>query len=245
MELETVYSSNIPIDCHILKGRLEKEGIECQIYDENIVWVHPFKAVAIGGVKLKVPSGQSSQAKEILGLLKQEKLHDHMGEYEIHKVLEEEVSKENKIIELKAFFRENPKFLDNPGPHKPKWINQHTYQNLVEHERVFQKQKNTTLNFNVKQFLYELFDFDRSVFSYLRTKPVEYYLEKELVEQYQFQKQNELSLSCPKCNSVNVAYGHAIDHKLDIIYLLLSILISPAPLVRKKYHCFNCRASFK
>jgi len=58
VKLETIFSSNIPVDCYILKGRLETDGFDCFVFDENIVWVHPFKAVAIGGVKLKVPSDQ-------------------------------------------------------------------------------------------------------------------------------------------------------------------------------------------
>lgn len=57
-KLLTIFSSNIPVDCHILKGRLSTDGIDCFIFDEQIVWVDPFKAVAIGGVKLKVPSNQ-------------------------------------------------------------------------------------------------------------------------------------------------------------------------------------------
>ena len=65
-KLITVYSSNIPIDCHILKGRLESEGIPCFIYDEQMICVHPFVAVAIGGVKLKVPFDKYFQSQKII-----------------------------------------------------------------------------------------------------------------------------------------------------------------------------------
>ena len=74
IKLETVFSSNIPIDCHILKGRLESEGINCFLFDENIVWVHPFKAVAIGGVKLKVTSDRYDFANKILTQVKKQHL---------------------------------------------------------------------------------------------------------------------------------------------------------------------------
>lgn len=61
MEFKTIFTSNIPIDCHILKGRLQSDGLDPFIFDENIIWLDPFKAVAIGGVKLKVPANQVSQ----------------------------------------------------------------------------------------------------------------------------------------------------------------------------------------
>lgn len=65
-DLVTIYSSNIPVDCHILKGRLEAEGITCFVFDENIVGIHPFRAVAVGGVKLKVPADQAVFAFEVM-----------------------------------------------------------------------------------------------------------------------------------------------------------------------------------
>ncbi len=45
MELITVFTSNITIDCYIVKNRLESEGLECFIYDENFIGVNPFRAV--------------------------------------------------------------------------------------------------------------------------------------------------------------------------------------------------------
>lgn len=65
-ELETIFSSNSPIECYIQQSKLENEGVECFIFDENIVSVHPFLANAIGGVKLKVRSEQKLLAEEIL-----------------------------------------------------------------------------------------------------------------------------------------------------------------------------------
>jgi len=51
---------------HILKGRLEAEGILCFLGDEHIVGVQPFYAVAVGGVKLKVTESDVAEAKAIL-----------------------------------------------------------------------------------------------------------------------------------------------------------------------------------
>jgi hypothetical protein len=37
-KLKTIFSSNIPVVCHIIRGRLETECIRCFIYDENMIW---------------------------------------------------------------------------------------------------------------------------------------------------------------------------------------------------------------
>jgi hypothetical protein len=102
IKLETLYRSNSPIDCHILKGRLECDGIDCFIFDENIVWVHPFRAVAIGGVKLKVPSDQLDLAKEILKQINKGYLFDENGKYEIANILHSEYEKQMEVLRIKS-----------------------------------------------------------------------------------------------------------------------------------------------
>lgn len=97
----------------------------------------------------------------------------------------------------------------------------------------------------MKDFLYELFDFDRSVFSYLRIKPVEYYLDKEIVDKLESKVLYNPSSSCPNCKSDNVKYGYAIDYKWDILYLILSFVSAPFTLIRKNIHCFDCGCDFK
>ena len=212
-ELETIYSSNIPVDCHILKGRLESDGLDCFIFDENIVWVHPFKAVAIGGVKLKVPSDQIGFAKEIISLLKQDKLIDEDGEYEIANVYNNEIRRQNEILEIKSLIRKTPLLLDKQSDFKPKFLNQEEIHILINSERRFQELSNKKLNFTWKQFWYELFDFDRSVFKYLRIRPVDYYLDKEIVDNSNSHTNSESEIICPNCKSGNVNYGYAIDYK--------------------------------
>ncbi|ALO16845.1 hypothetical protein L21SP5_03231 [Salinivirga cyanobacteriivorans] len=68
--LITVFFSNTPIGCYILKGRLEEEDIISFVFDEHMVWVHPFRAVAIGGLKLKVPVDTLQKARQILDAIK-------------------------------------------------------------------------------------------------------------------------------------------------------------------------------
>lgn len=54
------------IQAHILKNRLEGEGIICQIFDENIVTLNPMLNFAVGGIRLQVFEEDFEKAKEIL-----------------------------------------------------------------------------------------------------------------------------------------------------------------------------------
>jgi DNA-directed RNA polymerase subunit RPC12/RpoP len=54
------------ISAHILRNKLESEGIDCVIQDENIVTLNPLFNFAVGGVKLKVYEEDVPRALEIL-----------------------------------------------------------------------------------------------------------------------------------------------------------------------------------
>ena len=90
MQLKTVYTSNLLVDCYLIKGRLETEGISCFVFDENFIGVNPFYAIAIGGVKLKVPSDQFEQATELLDLISNSKLFEAVGENSFAEIVEVE-----------------------------------------------------------------------------------------------------------------------------------------------------------
>ena len=250
-ELKTIYISTYPIDCHILKGRLESEGLTCFIFDENIVWVHPFYSVLIGGVKLKVPEDQLEKGQEIIAVLKKGLLTDSQGDYEISPALEYEIDRQNMLLELKSVIRGNPSRLNSPDTLKTNRITPEEFEGILKSERKFQEWTNSGFKFTWEQFWYELFDFDRSFFRYLRPRPVEYYLEKELTDNYNSRKESGVKYVCPKCNSDNVSYGYAMDGKWDILFLIVSLLIfytlvfAPSPPTRKNCHCFNCGYNFK
>ena len=234
--LETIFTSNIPIDCHILKGRLETDGIDCFIFDENIIWVHPFKAVAVGGVKLKVPSDQTQQAKLII---------DENGKSELSKALETEIIRQNEILKIRTLLRENSNSLDKKLDIKSTLLSQTEIKEIIESELKFKELSEKHFNFTWKQFWYELFDPDRIFFNYLRTRPVDYYIENDLVTNYNLEPIHDSVIVCPGCHSRNVRHGYAIDFKLDILYIILSVIISiPFPLYRKNYYCFECKLSF-
>ncbi len=244
-ELITIFSSNSPMDCHILKGRLESDGITCFIFDENMVWVHPFRAVAIGGVKLKIPVDQALTARKIMEAVRHEKLYDNDGEYDIHPVFEKVFERQNEILTLKSRIRKDISLIDRPSEIKTPGLDQDELNELVNYEKEFHRLSGKRFIFDWNQFWYECLDFDRSVFNYFRVKPVEYYIEKETVDYYLCSPEDIGKIKCPRCHSDNLSYGYAIDYKWDVLYLILSaIIFIPLYLIRNKYHCFNCGLDF-
>jgi len=210
-----------------------------------MVWVDPFKAVAIGGVKLKVPASQAAQALLIIEAIHQNKLIDESGEYAMEEAVSAEIARQNEVLELKVRIRKDESLLERREAIQSELLSQADIAELIKGEKavVTMLQKND--GFTWKQFLFELLDFDRSVFKYLRPKPVEYFLNKELVDIYMANEPDSLAKICPHCQSANVSYGYAIDYKWDVLYLILSFLIiAPFPLIRKKYHCYCCGCDF-
>ena len=247
MKLTTIYTSNIPIDCHILKGRLESEGIQAFIYDENLVWVNPFDAVAIGGVKLKVPEEQAEKARQVLNSISEHKLTDSSGSYDIDEALEKAIKKQDEIFRIKSLLRKKSTLPDNADEIQSGVLTKPEIEKILAEEAEFKKLDKKEFSFSWKEFWGELLDFDGNVFGYLRQKPVEYYQEKELVERFGISSKDDvLRVICPNCQSPNVSFGYATDDKWDVLYLILSFLTtSPFPLIRKNYHCFDCGHSFK
>ncbi len=54
------------IDAHMLVNKFESEGIECFLYDENIVSINPFLDAAVGGIKVMIKEEDFERAKIIL-----------------------------------------------------------------------------------------------------------------------------------------------------------------------------------
>jgi DNA-directed RNA polymerase subunit RPC12/RpoP len=61
------------IDANIVLGRLESEGINCWLRDENTVTIDPILTNAVGGIKLMVAAPQAERAIELLQAYRQEK----------------------------------------------------------------------------------------------------------------------------------------------------------------------------
>jgi hypothetical protein len=66
MKLVTIKTFDNGISAHILKNKIESEGITCFIHDENIVTLNPLYNVAVGGIKLKVYEEDVQQALSII-----------------------------------------------------------------------------------------------------------------------------------------------------------------------------------
>jgi len=227
----------------LVKGRLETEGIACFVYDENVINVDPFRSVAVGGVKLKVRSDQFEKAKFILNKLENDILWDDEGEYPKEILLQNEYERQKFIIEFKHSFLSSSKISDDESELikliVSKGFSEDEAKGIITDTKDFLQQNNLKFVFKWKQFWYELFDFERDFFKYFRVKSNEFYIEKELINTLENDK--EITEKCPICGSNNIKFGWAIDYKWDILFVILSFLLtSPFPPYRKKYHCFDC-----
>ena len=69
-ELLTTYDNYVP--AHIAMGRLQEEGINCWLKDENTLSIDPLLNNALGGIKLMVAQEQLVRARKILQQMEQE-----------------------------------------------------------------------------------------------------------------------------------------------------------------------------
>ncbi|WP_417611761.1 DUF2007 domain-containing protein [Owenweeksia hongkongensis] len=66
MALETLKTFDNSVEAHILKTKLESEGIPCYLFDEHTVSMNPLYNVTLGGIKLKINSYDAVDALEVL-----------------------------------------------------------------------------------------------------------------------------------------------------------------------------------
>jgi hypothetical protein len=64
--LITIATFTNPLEAHIVRGRLQAEGIESFVAHEHHIWANWFLSTALGGVKLQVRPEDVHQAGEIL-----------------------------------------------------------------------------------------------------------------------------------------------------------------------------------
>ena len=65
-ELVTVATYDKVTDAHIALGRLSAEGIEAQLFDDQMVQMDWLYAIALGGIKLRVTRGDEKAARQVL-----------------------------------------------------------------------------------------------------------------------------------------------------------------------------------
>jgi hypothetical protein len=61
-----VFTSESHLQIHFAKNKLEEEGIQCFVKDENIVQIVPLYGIALGGIKLMVEQQDVERALIIL-----------------------------------------------------------------------------------------------------------------------------------------------------------------------------------
>lgn len=66
MKLITIQIFDNPIDMHLLKSKLESEGIHCYIFDEHTVAINRLISQGVGGIKLKIDEKDTDKAIEVL-----------------------------------------------------------------------------------------------------------------------------------------------------------------------------------
>jgi Putative prokaryotic signal transducing protein len=65
-EFVTVATYDKSIDAHIALGRLSVEGIEAQLFDEQMVQMDWLYSIALGGIKLRVARSDAQAARKVL-----------------------------------------------------------------------------------------------------------------------------------------------------------------------------------
>ena len=80
MNLITVKTFDHYTDVHILKSKIESEGIKCFIFDEHTVTNGPIYTWAIGGIKLKVKEEDVKKVQLILGEINETPLTNNEGQ---------------------------------------------------------------------------------------------------------------------------------------------------------------------
>lgn len=58
-----------PLQAHIVRARLEAEGIAARLADAHLLQLHPLLAPAVGGVRVLVPAAQAAAARAIIAAL--------------------------------------------------------------------------------------------------------------------------------------------------------------------------------
>lgn len=66
MDFITLRTFDNSIETHILKSKLESEGIRCYIFDEHIVTMNPLFNQTVGGIKLRIAATDLERAQVIL-----------------------------------------------------------------------------------------------------------------------------------------------------------------------------------
>ena len=80
MELKTIKTFDDSVEAHLMQSRLENEGIQSFVFDDNIIGVNPLFNITVGGIKLKVDETDVDQANSIIGTYLDSRVKNEQGE---------------------------------------------------------------------------------------------------------------------------------------------------------------------
>lgn len=80
MELVTIKTYDNSIETHLMKSKLEFEGVKCFVFDENIVSFNPLLSVAFGGIKIKINKKDLLKASNVIKAINEYKYLDEENE---------------------------------------------------------------------------------------------------------------------------------------------------------------------
>lgn len=91
-------------EAHIIKSRLEAEGIEVFLYDQFTVDTDPLVSNAIGGIKLKVWAEDEGQARSILNSISEYSLDNSGQEIKCPICSSQKIHLFTNVQNVKSFF---------------------------------------------------------------------------------------------------------------------------------------------
>lgn len=80
MNLITLKTFDSSIKAHLLRTKLESEGIPAYVLDENVVWLNPLFSNGIGGIKVSIDEEDLEASKKILAQVENTPLTNEKGE---------------------------------------------------------------------------------------------------------------------------------------------------------------------
>jgi hypothetical protein len=93
----TVRTFDNYVSAHIVKGKLETDGITCVLKDENVVTMQWHLGIALGGIKLQVLEAEVEDANFILETLEEEARLEQDNVIEADEEDEEQLNPDNKV----------------------------------------------------------------------------------------------------------------------------------------------------
>lgn len=73
MKLVTLKAVFNTMEAHVLRTKLESEGIPCALFDEHMIGLYHFYDAIFGGIKIKVREQDYERACEIIGKTSEQK----------------------------------------------------------------------------------------------------------------------------------------------------------------------------